>query len=115
MNKSAPGGTRGVAASPSPERTLRRLFLTLFLRGRSSRGLQKDSVPKSVSSKLGFTLLFYALFGLVETAPLVAAPGEALDKHVVFVPVASSSTCSESHSPSFARKARKRPSAEYSG
>ena len=65
VNKPAPGGTRGVAAAPSPERTLRRLFLTLFLRGRSSRGLQKDSVPKSVGSKLAFTLLFYAAFGLV--------------------------------------------------
>ena len=43
---------------------MRRLFLTLFLRGRSSRGLQKDSAPKSVGSKLALTLVFYALFGL---------------------------------------------------
>ena len=60
-----PGGaTHLAAAALSPERTLRRLFLTLFLRGRSSRGLQKDAAPKSVGSKLGLTLAFYALFGL---------------------------------------------------
>jgi ABC-2 type transport system permease protein len=40
------------------------LFLTLFLRGRSSRGLRKDSAPKSVGSKLATTLVWYALFGL---------------------------------------------------
>ncbi len=47
----------------SPEKTLRRLFLTLFLRGRSSRGLQKERAPKSVGDKLGLTLLYYAAFG----------------------------------------------------
>ena len=52
------------AAAPSPERTLRRLFLTLFLRGRSSRGLRKDTAPKSLGSKLALTLLIYGLFGL---------------------------------------------------
>jgi hypothetical protein len=53
------------AARPPPvERTLRRLFLTLFLRGRSARGLRKDAAPKSVGSKLASTLFFYALFGL---------------------------------------------------
>ena len=53
------------AVSPveSPERTLRRLFLTLFLRGRTARGLNKDRAPSSVGSKLGLTLFFYALFG----------------------------------------------------
>ncbi|MDB6032670.1 MAG: hypothetical protein JWM16_3008 [Verrucomicrobiales bacterium] len=50
---------------PSPERVLRRLFLTLFLRGRTSRGLQKAKAPKSVGSKLGLTLGLYALFGMV--------------------------------------------------
>ena len=54
----------GAAKPTTPERTLRRLFLTLFLRGRSSRGLQKDSAPKSVGSKLAMTLVWYALFGL---------------------------------------------------
>jgi ABC-2 type transport system permease protein len=48
---------------PSPERTLRQLFLTLFLRGRSSRGLQKKSAPKSVGQKLALTLVFYTLIG----------------------------------------------------
>ena len=62
--KPAAGTTRGPAAARSPERTLRRLFLTLFLRGRSSRGLQKEAAPKSVGSKLALTLVFYALFGL---------------------------------------------------
>ena len=54
------------AAGPalSPGRTLRRLFLTLFLRGRSSRGLRKESAPKSVGSKLALALVFYALFGM---------------------------------------------------
>lgn len=51
------------ARVPSPEQTLRRLFLTLFLRGRSSRGLQKEKAPKSVGEKLALTLIFYALFG----------------------------------------------------
>src|SRR5436190_2046074 len=51
--------------APPPERILRRLFLTLFLRGRSSRGLQKEQAPKSVGSKLAFTLLIYGAFGLM--------------------------------------------------
>ncbi len=59
-----PHAGRGAVKAPSPERTLRRLFLTLFLRGRTSRGLQKESAPKSVGSKLALTLLFYAFFGL---------------------------------------------------
>ncbi|HEV2693633.1 MAG TPA: hypothetical protein VG347_12140 [Verrucomicrobiae bacterium] len=49
--------------APSPEKVLRRLFLTLFLRGRGARGLNKQGVPKTVASKLGLTLFFYALFG----------------------------------------------------
>ncbi len=48
----------------TPAQTLRHLFLTLFLRGRSARGLQKSGVPQSVVKKLAFTLLFYGLFGL---------------------------------------------------
>lgn len=50
--------------APAPERTLRRLFLTLFLRGRSSRRLQLNTAPKSVGEKLMLVLLFYGLFGL---------------------------------------------------
>jgi len=49
----------------SPEKALRRLFLTLFLRGRGARGMRKERAPKSVGTKLAFTLLFYALFGLM--------------------------------------------------
>jgi hypothetical protein len=50
---------------PSPGRALRRLFLTLFLRGRSARGLQRKGAPTSVGGKLAWTLFFYAAFGLV--------------------------------------------------
>jgi hypothetical protein len=50
-------------AVPSPEKTLRRLFLTLFLRGRGARGLNRRGAPKSVGEKLGLTLFFYLLFG----------------------------------------------------
>jgi ABC-2 type transport system permease protein len=49
----------------STARTLRQLYLTLFLRGRSSRGLNKAQVPKSVGAKLWGTLALYALVGLV--------------------------------------------------
>jgi len=47
----------------SPDRALRRLFLTLFLRGRSARGIQKETAPKSVGSKLALTLAIYAGVG----------------------------------------------------
>jgi hypothetical protein len=49
----------------SAARTLRQLYLTLFLRGRSSRGLNKDKAPKSVGAKLWGTLAMYALVGLI--------------------------------------------------
>jgi len=49
----------------STRKVLRRLFLTLFLRGRSSRGLQRGQQPKSVGSKLALTLLLYAALGLM--------------------------------------------------
>ena len=52
-----------MAPPVSPARTLRKLFLTLFLRGRGARGLRKESAPKSVGTKLGLTLAVYALFG----------------------------------------------------
>lgn len=42
---------------------LHRLFRTLFLRGHSARGLQKDKSPKSVGSKLAAVLLMYGLLG----------------------------------------------------
>ena len=60
--------TTADAAVPSPERTLRRMFLTLFLRGRSSRGLQRNRAPKSVGQKLAWTLLLYALIGMLALA-----------------------------------------------
>jgi ABC-2 type transport system permease protein len=51
-------------AAPIPEKTLRRLFLALFLRGRGIRGLnKKQGAPKTIGEKLALTLLFYFLFG----------------------------------------------------
>ena len=47
----------------STQKTLHQLFLTLFLRGHSSRGLQKSTAPKSIAQKLTFILVVYALFG----------------------------------------------------
>jgi ABC-2 type transport system permease protein len=59
----APEKLPSPAPSQSPAKTLRQLFLTLFLRGRSSRGLQKKTAPKTVGQKLALTLLFYGVFG----------------------------------------------------
>jgi len=50
--------------TPSTSKTLRKLYLTLFLRGRSSRGLNKDRAPASIGTKLWGTLALYALVGL---------------------------------------------------
>ena len=61
----APASTGLPVSLVSPARTLRRLFLTLFLRGRGARGLRKESAPKSVGSKLASVLVLYALVGLV--------------------------------------------------
>jgi len=44
-------------------KALRRLFLTLFLRGRTSRGLRRQTAPKSIGSKLALALVFYGIFG----------------------------------------------------
>jgi ABC-2 type transport system permease protein len=54
--------------APATEKTLRRLFLMLFLRGFSSRGLQRQGAPKSVFKKLWVILVIYALIGLVALA-----------------------------------------------
>ena len=54
-----------MTAGPSGEKALRKLFLTLFLRGHSARGLKKQGAPQSVFSKLALVLFFYALFGMV--------------------------------------------------
>ena len=50
-------------SAPSQAKALRRLFLTLFLRGRGARGLNLKSTPKSVGAKLSLTLLFYGVLG----------------------------------------------------
>ena len=67
MNPAAPVTPAPAVAKParSPEQTLRHLFLTLFLRGRSARGLQKSGVPQSVAKKLAWTLIMYGLFGFM--------------------------------------------------
>jgi hypothetical protein len=63
-----------VQAAPSPARALRRLFLTLFLRGRTSRGLKRETAPKSIGSKLGLTLVIYALVGGFMSMALIHRP-----------------------------------------
>jgi hypothetical protein len=68
MNASPENTPPVLNPAASTRKTLRRLFLTLFLRGRSSRGIKKDSVPKSVGQKLARTLFFYGLFGLYALA-----------------------------------------------
>lgn len=65
MKESAPAPPPVLHPAQSPEQTLRRLFLTLFLRGRGARGLQKSGVPKSVASKLTWALVIYALVGCI--------------------------------------------------
>ncbi len=60
MSENEPTST----AAPSTEQTLRRLFLTLFLRGRSAAQLQGKALPTSVGRKLAVTLAFYFLIGL---------------------------------------------------
>jgi hypothetical protein len=70
MSESAIAPPPIIPAAPAPatEKTLRRLFLTLFLRGHSSRGLRRQGAPKSVVEKLWLTLGVYALIGLVALA-----------------------------------------------
>ncbi len=64
MNPPATNAPPVMNPAPPQTATLRRLFLTLYLRGRSSRGLKLKSAPKSVGRKLFLALLVYALFGL---------------------------------------------------
>jgi hypothetical protein len=49
--------------APPVDKTLRRLFLILFLRGRALRGLNRQGAPKSIGEKLALTLFFYLLMG----------------------------------------------------
>jgi ABC-2 type transport system permease protein len=66
----APPGDAPPVLNPAvpTERTLRRLFLTLYLRGRSSRGLRLKGAPKSVAKKLALALFIYAMFGTFASA-----------------------------------------------
>ena len=48
----------------SPEKTLRRLFLLVFMRGQSARGLTKESAPRSLLDKMLLILLVYGAMGL---------------------------------------------------
>jgi len=61
----ATGSRRGAL---SEKKILRSLYLTLFLRGRNARGLQKQMVPKSVASKLSKALLVYGIMGMLALA-----------------------------------------------
>jgi ABC-2 type transport system permease protein len=51
--------------APPQTKTLRKLFLTLYLRGRSSRGIRLKTAPKSVGQKMALALLVYACFGAI--------------------------------------------------
>ncbi len=46
-----------------PSKALRRLFLTLFLRGRGARGLDPNKAPTTVGRKLMLSLLLYGAMG----------------------------------------------------
>ena len=64
------GGMASKAQNPAlpTTRTLRKLFLTLYLRGRSSRGIKVQTAPKSVGRKLSVALTVYTFFGLFALA-----------------------------------------------
>ncbi|HEX4146662.1 MAG TPA: hypothetical protein VHY91_24380 [Pirellulales bacterium] len=57
--------TDGNSAPQTPEQALRQLFLTLFLRGHSARGLQRSKTPQTIGGKLALTLGLYALIGML--------------------------------------------------
>lgn len=61
----APGNIPPILAAPAPSvnRALRRLFLTLFLRGRGIRGLNRQGAPKSIGQKLALSLFIYLMMG----------------------------------------------------
>ena len=84
----------------SPERTLHKLFLTLFLRGRSARGLRKQGAPQSVGSKLGLVLLVYAGVGLLVTLVFIGQPVFAMSLYLhamtlVFLGMFMAASCGE--------------------
>ncbi len=47
----------------TPDAALRRLFMTLFLRGRRGRNLDPNKAPTSVGGRLALILVLYGLFG----------------------------------------------------
>ncbi|HUA66190.1 MAG TPA: hypothetical protein VME24_10100 [Alphaproteobacteria bacterium] len=57
-------------AAATPKQALRRLFLTLFLRGRGARGLTKKGAPTSIGQRLWLSLLIYAAFGCLSLTML---------------------------------------------
>lgn len=70
------------ASTRETSRALRRLFLTLFLRGRSARQLDPDKTPGSLQAKLALTLLAYFAVGLLQLIFLRQPPfGFALILH----------------------------------
>ena len=58
-------------SAPTPQQALHRLFLTLFLRGRGSRGLNQKSAPTSISKKLFLTLLVYTGIGVITSVSMM--------------------------------------------
>ncbi|MEK7951959.1 hypothetical protein [Luteolibacter soli] len=67
--------------SPSTSKTLQKLYLTLFLRGRSSRGLNKNRAPASVGAKLWGTLALYGLVGMAALS-FIGQPSFALSLYL---------------------------------
>lgn len=65
-----------IGGAPTVDRVLRRLFLTVFLRGHSARGLRLNSAPRSVFEKLWMVIGIYLLFGafafVLITKPILA-------------------------------------------
>lgn len=59
---------KAVAKEPkslSPEQALRKLFLTVFLRGQSGRGLTKETTPKNIFTKMWTMLGVYTVMGVM--------------------------------------------------
>jgi len=87
--------------APPQARTLRKLFLTIYLRGRSSRGLKLKTAPKSVGRKLALALGAYTLFGLftlqfvVNHQPLFALAIYAHSMTFIFLGMFVSSSAGE--------------------
>ncbi len=63
-----------IKPAPPPRVVLRRLFLRLFLRGRSSRGLRKSTAPRSIGSRLALTLCAYCFFGFMVALGMTGQP-----------------------------------------